>query len=126
MSEVLSDILFRALGDPTRRRLFERLAHDGRLGGPVLINAGRGRLQVEADIVACLDDGVLKGATLDVFEEEPLPQDSPLWTHPNVTVTPHNAATSDPGMTASYIADEILRLEAGHRPRALVDKARGY
>ena len=108
------------------RRLFEQLARDGRLGGPILINAGRGGLQVEADILACLADGTLKAATLDVFEEEPLSPDSPLWTHPNVTVTPHNAATSAPGVTASYVAEEILRLEAGQRPRAMVDRTRGY
>ena len=63
-------------------RLFQKLARDGALGGPILINAGRGGLQVEADILACLDDGTLKAATLDVFETEPLPKDSPLWTHP--------------------------------------------
>ena len=55
------------------RSVFARLARDGRLGGPVVINAGRGGLQVEADILACLDDGTLKAATLDVFETEPLP-----------------------------------------------------
>ena len=108
------------------RRLFEKLAHDGRLGGPVLINAGRGGSQVEADILSCLDDGTLKAATLDVFETEPLPQDSALWAHPRVTVSPHNAAISDPEMTARYIADQIKRHEAGEPFRNVVDPARGY
>jgi glyoxylate/hydroxypyruvate reductase A len=109
-----------------RRELFRKLARDGRLGGPILINAGRGGLQVEADILACLDDGTLKAATLDVFEKEPLPEDSPLWTHPNATITPHNSATSEPTMTARYVAEQILAYEAGAKPRAVVDKARGY
>ncbi|MBB3017559.1 glyoxylate/hydroxypyruvate reductase A [Microvirga lupini] len=108
------------------RSLFEKLAHDGRLGGPILINAGRGKLQVEADILACLDDGTLQAATLDVFETEPLPEDSPLWTHPRVTVTPHNSATSEPDATARYIAQQIRRHEAGEAFEAVVDKTRGY
>jgi glyoxylate/hydroxypyruvate reductase A len=108
------------------RALFKKLARDGRLGGPILINAGRGGLQVEADILASLDDGTLKAATLDVFEVEPLPQDSPLWTHPRVTVSPHDAATSEPEATARYIADQIRRHEAGQPLQNVVDKARGY
>jgi glyoxylate/hydroxypyruvate reductase A len=108
------------------RGLFQGLARDGRLGGPILINAGRGRLQVEADILACLDDGTLKAATLDVFEVEPLPQDSPLWTHPGVTISPHNAAASEPDATARYIADQIRRHEAGEPFQNVVDRARGY
>lgn len=108
------------------RRLFEKLARNGQLGGPILINAGRGGLQVEADILSCLDDGILKAATLDVFEVEPLPQDSPLWTHPRVTITPHNAAVSEPEMTARYIADQIRRYEAGEPFQNVVDRKRGY
>jgi glyoxylate/hydroxypyruvate reductase A len=108
------------------RSLFAKLARDGKLGGPILINAGRGKLQVEADILSCLDDGTLKAATLDVFEIEPLPEDSPLWTHPRVTVTPHNSAVSEPEATARYIAQQIRRHEAGQPYENVVDRKRGY
>jgi len=95
------------------RPLFRQLATDGPLGGPVVINAGRGGLQNEEDILACLEDGTLKAATLDVFQREPLPSDSPLWSHPAVTISPHNAADSDPDSIASYVAAQILDFEAG-------------
>jgi glyoxylate/hydroxypyruvate reductase A len=108
------------------RSLFEKLARDGKLGGPILINAGRGKLQVETDILACLDDGTLRAATLDVFETEPLPEASPLWTHPRVTITPHNSATSEPEATARYIAQQIRRHEAGEAFENVVDRMRGY
>jgi glyoxylate/hydroxypyruvate reductase A len=107
-------------------RLFVRLARDGRLGGPVLVNAGRGGLQVEEDILAALDAGVLKAASLDVFETEPLPAASRLWTHPNVIVSPHNAAISDPAAIAGYIARQILAMERGQPPENVVDRTRGY
>ena len=107
-------------------RLFAKLAREGRLGGPILLNAGRGGLQVEADIVAALDSGVLKAASLDVFETEPLPRESPLWTHPEVFVTPHNAAMSHPDSVARAIAEQILAHERGEPLRHLVDRGRGY
>lgn len=106
--------------------LFAKLARDGRLGGPILINAGRGRLQVERDILAALDDGTLKAATLDVFETEPLPKNSPLWSHPRVTVTPHNAAMSEPDAVVRYIAGEIAAYERGEQLAHAVDPARQY
>ena len=106
--------------------LFAKLATDGRLGGPILLNAGRGGLQVEADIVAALDDGVLKAASLDVFETEPLPRESPLWGHPRVTISPHNAAVSAPETIARYIAGQIAAHERGEPLRNVVDRARGY
>lgn len=106
--------------------LFAALAQNGRLGGPFLINAGRGGLQVEADILAALDAGTLKGAALDVFESEPLPAESPLWSHPAVTVTPHNAAMSEPEAIAPLIAAQIRRLQAGEPLEHMVDPTRGY
>jgi glyoxylate/hydroxypyruvate reductase len=108
------------------RALVSKLARDGRLGGPVLINAGRGGLQVEADLLACLEDETLKAATLDVFETEPLPADSPLWAHPAVTVTPHNAAMSDPESVGAQVAEQIRRYESGEPLRNVVDRGAGY
>ena len=102
------------------------LAQDGRLGGPFLINAGRGGLQVADDILAALDAGTLKGATLDVFEVEPLPVESRLWSHPGVTVTPHNSAMSEPEAIATAVATQIGRLEAGEPLLNVVDPTRGY
>jgi glyoxylate/hydroxypyruvate reductase A len=118
------------LTDDTRgilnRRLFSGLSRDGRLGGPILVNAGRGGLQVEADILASLDDGTLRAATLDVFEREPLDPASPLWMHPRVTVTPHNAAMSAPETIAALVAEGIRAHEAGGPLSHVVDRRLGY
>ena len=108
------------------RELFRNLARGGSLGAPVLINAGRGGLQIEADILSCLDDGTLGAATLDVFHEEPLPASSAFWRHPKVTVTPHNAADSDPETISDEIAAQILDHEAGKPLRNVVDRGKGY
>jgi glyoxylate/hydroxypyruvate reductase len=105
--------------------LFRKLARDGALGRPVVINAGRGGLQVEADILRALDEGVLGGATLDVFEVEPLPETSPLWTHPKLTVSPHVAAWSSPETLVPPILCQIRDFEAG-RPPASIDREAGY
>ena len=107
-------------------RTFAGLARDGVLRQPVVINAGRGGLQVEADILAALDDGTLGAATLDVFETEPLPSASRLWSHPKVTISPHNAADSSPGSISDYVVAQILAHEAGKPLRNVVDRAKGY
>ena len=96
------------------------------LGGPVLINGGRGGPRIEADILDSLDDGTLLAATLDVFETEPLPVSSRLWTHPKVTLTPHNAADSDPEAISDDVAAQILAFERGAGLRNVVDPAREY
>jgi len=107
-------------------KLLRKLKRDGALGGAYLINAARGALQVEADILAALDEGALAGATLDVFRREPLPAASPLWRHPKVTITPHNAATSDPRAFAANVLRQIDRFEKGLSFEHVVDRARGY
>src|SRR5947209_2554620 len=88
-------------------KLLRKLKRDGALGGAYLINAGRGMLQVDADILAALEEGTLAGASLDVFPTEPLPPESPLWAHPKVVITPHNAAVSDPRALAKYVLTQI-------------------
>ena len=64
------------------RSAIRKLSRGGPFGAPIVINAGRGRQQVASDIITCLDNGELHGATLDVFTVEPLPADDPLWNHP--------------------------------------------
>ena len=106
--------------------LFGKLSRKGPFGAPILINAGRGRQQVEADILAALDSGELYGASLDVFRKEPLPVDSAFWSHPKVMLTPHSAADSDPATICNYVARQIARYEQDGHLENLVDLARGY
>lgn len=110
------------------RALFRQLRGAEHIGGPVVINAGRGALQVEADILAALDAGDLAAAVLDVFEVEPLPATSPLWSHPRVTITPHSAADSDADALGDRVLSGIADLMRGKAldPATVVDRTRGY
>jgi glyoxylate/hydroxypyruvate reductase A len=108
------------------RELFSKLNRNSPLGAPVLINAGRGGLQNEADILQCLDDGTLGAASLDVYAHEPLPPDSPFWTHSKIVLTPHNAADTDPDEISKYVAQQIERFEDGGALENVVDPAKGY
>ncbi|WP_366556347.1 2-hydroxyacid dehydrogenase [Aquibaculum sediminis] len=94
--------------------------------GACLINVGRGAHQVETDILAALDSGQLKEVSLDVFETEPLPADSPLWEHPRVVMTPHIASMTVPDTAARSVAENIARIESGQPPLNVVDFERGY
>jgi glyoxylate/hydroxypyruvate reductase A len=108
------------------RGLFAKLNRSSPMGAPVLINAGRGGLQNEADILQCLDDGTLGAASLDVYATEPLPPESPFWSHPKVVLTPHNAADTDADEISKYVARQIERFEAGGTLENIVDRKRGY
>jgi glyoxylate/hydroxypyruvate reductase A len=106
--------------------LFAKLPSTTPIGGPIFINAGRGKSQIEVDIIGALETGVLKGASLDVFEHEPLGDDSPLWNMENVVLTPHSASASDKDALARHVAGQIGRFEAGLELQYLVDKKAGY
>ncbi|MGE0501212.1 MAG: 2-hydroxyacid dehydrogenase [Rhizobiaceae bacterium] len=106
--------------------LLKNLRRRNALGGAVLINAGRGRLQKDDDVLRALDDGTLKEASLDVFEIEPLPKTSALWKHPAVFVTPHAAATSDPDHLVTPMLKQMAAHDRGKPLTNLVDRDAGY
>lgn len=103
-------------------RRLERLAP-----GAHVINAARGGVLVEADLLSALDrEGGLSGATLDVFDEEPLPQTHPFWAHDRILVTPHVASATRPSTAAPALLAQIDRCERGEPLSHVVDFARGY
>ncbi len=92
------------------------------------INIGRGALVVEADLLQALHDGQIAGAALDVFVEEPLPEDSPFWSAPNCLVSPH--MSGDYFESEAAVADQFManwaRFIAGEPFINVVDKALGF
>ena len=94
--------------------------------GAMVINIGRGGHVVDADLIAALDSGQLSYAALDALKPEPLPQESPLWTHPKVTVMPHVARRPTVKQLVTEIAANIKSLEGGGGLLQEIDLAREY
>jgi glyoxylate/hydroxypyruvate reductase len=94
--------------------------------GAMVINIGRGGHVVDKDLIAALDSGQLSYAALDALKPEPLPQESPLWTHPKVTVMPHVARRPTVRQLVTEIARNIHSLEAGGGLLQEIDLAREY
>lgn len=91
-----------------------------------IINCARGAHVVDEDLLAALDSGHIRSATLDVFHTEPLPSDHPYWTHPKVVVSPHMASLTVPSSAADWMEQNIKLIEAGEAPLNTVDLKRGY
>ncbi|WP_027574540.1 D-2-hydroxyacid dehydrogenase [Bradyrhizobium sp. WSM1743] len=94
-----------------------------------LINIARGNVIAEAELIKALKTGTIAGAMLDVFEREPLPQDSPLWDMPNVIATPHVAgspANYTERVFSSILAENIERFLKGQALKNVVNLQRGY
>jgi phosphoglycerate dehydrogenase-like enzyme len=133
--DALDDVLGRAdhvcLTVPLTRAT-DRLIDARRLGlmraGAYLYNVSRGAVVDQAALVDALRSGQLAGAGLDVFEHEPLPEDSPLWDLDNVILTPHVAGLTPHYFerTAVLFADNLDRFLAGQPLRNVYDPARGY
>ena len=110
-----------------RRETLTKL--NGGVPGGYVINVARGAHLVEADLIPLLDAGQLDGATLDVFETEPLPADHPFWRHPKITVTPHASARTLREESIAQIVSKIRSVEGGagfDGMAGAVDIERGY
>jgi glyoxylate/hydroxypyruvate reductase A len=98
--------------------------------GASVVNLARGAHLVEADLLAALDRGHLQHAVLDVFQTEPLPNEHPFWSHPQITVLPHAAAMTDERSAAQVVAQNLrLLTQSGDAMPAylhLVDRSLGY
>ena len=91
-----------------------------------LVNLARGGHVVQADLLDALASGAVRRAVLDVFQAEPLEANHPFWTHPQVTVLPHIAASTDPRSAAELVVRNVRALRAGLPLAHLVDRSRGY
>jgi phosphoglycerate dehydrogenase-like enzyme len=111
---------------PATIRLFDEAAFRTMKTTAVLINIGRGDAVVEQALIRALQHGMIGGAVLDVFEQEPLPESSPLWSLPNVIITPHNSGFSFPGDIAALFAENYRRFSKGEPLLYRVDFERGY
>jgi len=94
--------------------------------GPMLINVGRGDVIDEEDVIRALDEGWISEAVLDVFRIEPLPESSPLWTHPKVKITPHVSAVSLPGDVAEVFTENLELYVDGKGLKYEVKWEKGY
>jgi glyoxylate/hydroxypyruvate reductase A len=94
--------------------------------GAMLVNVGRGRHVVDADLIKALDSGQLSYAALDALWPEPLPRESPLWSHSKITVMPHVARRPTVAQLVTEIVANIRSLEAGGGLLQEVDLALGY
>ncbi len=94
--------------------------------GAYLINVGRGSVIVEEDMLTALDTGRLSGACLDVFAEEPLPAESPLWRHPLIRVTPHTGGARGNDDQYRAFRENYLRFRAGDALFNSVERTKGY
>jgi glyoxylate/hydroxypyruvate reductase A len=94
--------------------------------GAGLINMGRGGHLVEGDLLEALESGQLGGAVLDVLQMEPAAADHPFWGHPQVVLTPHVAAMTQPASAFGVLLANIRRFERGERMVGQIDRNRGY
>lgn len=103
------------------RELFRQLPR-----GAALINMGRGGHLVEEDLLEALDSGQLSGAVLDVVQKEPASADHPFWDHPQILLTPHIAAMTQPESAFGVLLENIRCFERGEPMTGQIDRNKGY
>ena len=113
---------------PETYKLFRRPQFEQMRRTAILINIGRGAIVDLADLTSALQEGLLAGAGLDVYEVEPLPKDHPLWDMPHVILTPHVAGAGShvAERHLQTLLENIRRFVAGKPPLTLVEKSRWF
>lgn len=91
-----------------------------------LINVGRGGHLKERELIPALDQGLLSGACLDVFESEPLESNHPFWAHPKIRITPHVSSQTSPSSVAPQILENLNRLRTGQKLLHPINLKKGY
>jgi len=119
-----ADFVVNLLPDSTSTRdIYDAAFFAALPAGALFINAGRGTSVVDAALIAALQGGHLAGAVLDVFRQEPLPQDHPFWQAPNLQLTAHVAGPTPPAAAIRLLLDNLQRLQQGQPLRGAVDLA---
>jgi phosphoglycerate dehydrogenase-like enzyme len=131
LHEMLSEADFVVLAAPhtgSTQRLMGAAEFAAMKRSAYLINVARGTLVNDAALLDALRSGRIAGAASDVFDPEPLPPESPLWTAPNMLITPHTAASTSLlwKRHAELLEDNISRYLEGRPLRNVVDKSLGY
>jgi glyoxylate/hydroxypyruvate reductase A len=103
------------------RRLFQHLPQ-----GAALVNMGRGGHLIEEDLLEALASGQLSAAVLDVLQQEPAAPDHPFWHHPQILLTPHIAAMTQPESAFGVLLDNIRRHQRGESMLGQIDRQRRY
>jgi len=129
LSDMLSEteiLVLLAPLTPDTENLMNAAAFSQMPHGAHIINASRGPIIDDDALLAALDSGQIATATLDVFREEPLPQENAFWSHPSVMVTPHVASVTRMKSAAQMIIEQVERFETGQPFLHMVDRERGY
>ena len=92
----------------------------------ILQEETRGAHLAEPDLLTLIRSGHIAGATLDVFRNEPLPQQHPFWQEPRITITPHISAATLRRESVAQIAAKMRRLHAGELVAGIVNRLQGY
>jgi glyoxylate/hydroxypyruvate reductase A len=111
---------------PQTQRMLDRSTLAKLPRGAHLVNVARGGLVDDDDLVALLDEGHLRSATLDVFDVEPLPATHRFWHHPKIVLTPHVSAATLVDESAAQVGAKLLALARGEAVSGIVDVERGY
>ncbi|WP_413205227.1 NAD(P)-dependent oxidoreductase [Rhodospirillum sp. A1_3_36] len=111
---------------PVTRNILNKDLFDRLSKGAWLVQIGRGEHLQEDDFLAALESGQLKGASLDVFRQEPLPADHPFWADKRLRITPHIASDSTPRIVVEQVLRSARELAAGTPLSLSIDPTQGY